>query len=106
MNVESLIFRKLTLNEFKAITNTINSQGGGSQTYIDFPKGCISDNDFKDFFENEGNKNTNGYEWIFNVNSLSLGRTQQRETISARRESSNSLREQNNNNRIEIWKNE
>ena len=50
MNVESLIFRKLTPNEFKAITNTINSQGGGSQTYIDFPKGCISDDDFKEFF--------------------------------------------------------
>ena len=105
MNVESLIFRKLTPNEFKAITNTINSQGGGSQTYIDFPKGCISDDDFKEFFENEGNKNTNGFEWVFRVNSLSIGRTQQQETISARRESSNSLREQNNNNRIEIWKN-
>ena len=105
MNVESLIFRKLTSNEFKAITNTINSQGGGSQTYIDFPKGCISDDDFKEFFESEGNKNTNGFEWVFRVNSLSIGRTQQQETISARRESSNSLREQNNNNRIEIWKN-
>lgn len=105
MNVESLIFRKLTPNEFKAITNTINSQGGGSQTYIDFPKGCISDDDFKEFFESEGNKNTNGFEWVFRVNSLSIGRTQQQETISARRESSNSLREQNNNNRIEIWKN-
>lgn len=67
MNVESLIFRKLTPNEFKAITNTINSQGGGSQTYIDFPKGCISDDDFKEFFESEGNKNTNGFEWILCV---------------------------------------
>lgn len=105
MNVESLIFRKLTPNEFKAITNTINSQGGGSQTYIDFPKGYISDDDFKEFFESEGNKNPNGFEWVFRVNSLSIGRTQQQETISARRESSNSLREQNNNNRIEIWKN-
>ena len=27
MNAESLIFRKLTPNEFKAITNTINSEG-------------------------------------------------------------------------------
>ena len=81
MNVESLIFRKLTPNEFKAITNTINSQGGGSQTYIDFPKGCISDDDFKEFFESEGNKNTNGFEWVFRVNSLSIGRTQQQETL-------------------------
>ena len=50
MNVESLVFRKLTSNEFKAITNTINSVGGGSQTYIDFPKGCISDDEFKDAY--------------------------------------------------------
>ena len=106
MNAESLIFRKLTPNEFKAITNTINSDGGGSQTYIDFPKGSISDDDFKEFFESEGTQNTNGFEWVFYVNSLSIGRNQQKETISARRDSSNSLREQNNENRIEIWKNE
>ena len=104
MNAECLIYRKLTLNEFKAITNTINSEGGGSQTYIDFPKGCISDEEFKDFFQNEGTPNRNGYEWIFYVNSLSIGRTRQKEIISARRDSSNSLREQNNHNRIEIWK--
>lgn len=104
MKAISLIFRKLTLNEFKAITNTINSSGGGSQTYIDFPKGCISDNDFKEFFDSEGTPNSKGFEWVFYVNSLSLGYTHQKETISARRDSSNSLREQNNNNRIEIWK--
>lgn len=106
MNAESLIFRKLTPNEFKAITNTINSEGGGSQTYIDFPKGSISDANFKEFFESEGTPNANGFEWVFYVNSLSIGRNQQKETISARRDSSNSLREQNNENRIEIWKNE
>ena len=106
MKAESLIFRKLTPNEFKAITNTINSEGGGSQTYIDFPKGSISDDEFKEFFGNNGTPNTNGFEWVFYVNSLSIGRNQQREIISARRGSSNSLREQNNENRIEIWKNE
>lgn len=106
MNVESLVFRKLTSNEFKAITNTINSVGGGSQTYIDFPKGCISDDEFKEFFDSDGRPNANGYEWEFYVNSLSLGQTLQKEIISARRSSSNSLREQNKENRIEIWKNE
>lgn len=106
MKAESLIFRKLTPNEFKAITNTINSEGGGSQTYIDFPKGSISDDEFKEFFGNNGTPNTNGFEWVFYVNSLSIGRNQQREIISARRDSSNSLREQNNENRVEIWKNE
>lgn len=106
MNVESLVFRKLTSNEFKAITNTINSVGGGSQTYFDFPKGCISDDEFKEFFDSDGRPNANGYEWEFYVNSLSLGQTHQKEIISARRSSSNSLREQNKENRIEIWKNE
>ena len=106
MNVESLVFRKLTSNEFKAITNTINSVGGGSQTYIDFPKGCISDDEFKEFFDSDGRPNANGYEWEFYVNSLSLGQTHQKEIISARRSSSNSLREQNKENHIEIWKNE
>ena len=106
MNVESLVFRKLTSNEFKAITNTINSVGGGSQTYIDFPKGYISDDEFKEFFDSDGRPNANGYEWEFYVNSLSLGQTHQKEIISARRSSSNSLREQNKENRIEIWKNE
>lgn len=106
MNAESLIFRKLTTNEFKAITNTINSEGGGSQTYIDFPKGSISDASFKEFFDDEGTPKPNGFEWVFYVNSLSIGRIQQKETISARRNTSNSLREQNNENRIEIWKNE
>lgn len=106
MNVESLVFRKLTSNEFKAITNTINSVGGGSQTYIDFLKGCISDDEFKEFFDSDGRPNANGYEWEFYVNSLSLGQTHQKEIISARRSSSNSLREQNKENRIEIWKNE
>lgn len=104
MNAECLIFRKLTSNEFKAITNTINSKNGGSQTYIDFPKGCISDEELKDFFMNDGVSTAHGFEWTFLVNSLAVGRTQQKEVISARRDSSNSLREQNNENRVEIWK--
>ena len=62
MNAKSLIFRKLTLNEFKAITNTINSEGGGSQTYVDFPKGCISDDELNEFFGFVGNSNRNGFE--------------------------------------------
>lgn len=101
----SLIFRKITQNEFKAITNTINSIGGGSQTYVDFPKGSISDEEFQEFFDNSGvTIDGKSYSWNFKVNSLSLGRTQQEETISTRRDSSNSLREQNNEKRIEILK--
>ena len=91
MNAECLIFRKLTSNEFKAITNTINSKNGGSQTYIDFPKGCISDEELKDFFMNDGVSTAHGFEWTFLVNSLAVGRTQQKEVISACRDSSISL---------------
>ena len=67
MKAKGVIFRKLTANEFKAITNSINSQNGGSQTYIDFPKGDISDSEFKDFFGEEGRPITNGFEWKFKV---------------------------------------
>lgn len=44
------MFRRLTQNEFRAITDQINSDGGGSQTYIDLPKGKISDADLNSFF--------------------------------------------------------
>lgn len=103
MRTDSLIFRKLTSTEFKAITNTINSAGGGSQTYIDFPKGKISDVDFQEFFNNSGREVDNGFEWSFKVSCVDLGEPQEA-LISARRAATNSLREQNNNNRLQAWK--
>lgn len=106
MEAISLIYRKLTANEFKAITNTINSEGGGSQTYIDFPKGAISDEEMAQFIGTVGEPVAKGFEWTFKVNSLSLGFTQQEAIIKARRDSSNALREQNKENRIQIWKTE
>lgn len=51
MKATSWIFRSLTQNEFKAITNQIQSQGGGSQTYIDLPKGSISDANLNIFLD-------------------------------------------------------
>lgn len=106
MEATSIIYRKLTSNEFKAITNTINYEGGGSQTYIDFPKGAISDKELAQFIGTEGIPVAKGFEWKFKVNSLSLGYTFQEVTIKARRDSSNALREQNKENRIQIWKTE
>lgn len=103
MKTDCLIFRKLTPNEFKAINNLIKSEGGGSQTYIDFPKGKISDDDFQTFFNNSGEEIKNGYEWKFVVRNDITGESAQNVTISARRTSSNSLREQNNN-RLVAWK--
>lgn len=104
MKTDSIIFRKLTATEFKAITNTIQSQGGGSQTYIDFPKGKITDENLQSFFNGTGTAITNGFEWKFEVSSPSLNEATQSAVISARRQSSNSLREQNNANRLEAWK--
>lgn len=103
MKTDSLIFRKLTSTEFKAITNTINSEGGGSQTYIDFPKGKIPDQFLQKFFGNSGKAIKNGFEWNFYVESPIEGTQKQKATISARRDSSNSLREQNSDKRLTAW---
>lgn len=104
MKTDSIIFRTLTSTEFRAITNTIQSQGGGSQTYIDFPKGKVSDENLQSFFNRTGTATSNGFEWSFQVSSPSLNGTTQTAVLSSRRPSSNSLREQNNANRLEAWK--
>ena len=105
MNVTSWIFRRLTQNEFKAINDQIQSEGGGSQTYIDLPKGKISDSDLTAFF-GEGKPMDKGYKWEVPVYSLSLDMQAQEITISQRRDSSNCIREQNKDKRINIWKSE
>ena len=102
MKAISIIYRFMTQTEFKAINNLIQSSGGGSQTYIDFPKGSVKDSDWIDFLGNQGEEAPNGYKWHINVKSLSLGDVEQDVELSCRRENTNSLREQNNN-RIKIW---
>lgn len=105
MNATSWIFRRLTQNEFKAITDQIQSEGGGSQTYIDLPKGKISDDNLTSFF-GEGTSLDKGYKWEVSIHSLSLDMQPQEITISQRRDSSNCIREQNKDKRINIWKSE
>ena len=100
---KQLIYRYLTQNEFKAINNLIQSAGGGSQTYIDLPKNQITDADLNSFF-GPGTSVQYGYSWTVDVFSLSLGRRGQSVTVSARRDSSNCIRNQNGNGRIEILK--
>ena len=102
MRAESIVYRSLTQNEFKAINDLIQSANGGSQTYIDFPKGSITDKNWEEFFNSQGEEVANGRKWIFKVNSLSLGYTNQDAEISCRRDNTNSLRNQNRN-RIKIW---
>ncbi len=107
MKAVSWIYRKLTLNEFKAITDQIQSDGGGSQTYIDLPKGKISDADLISFFgEGISLGNNKGMKWDVEVRSLGLSTPPQTITISQRRDSSNCIREQNKEKRINIWKSE
>lgn len=102
MKAVSIIYRALTQTEFKAINDLIQSSGGGSQTYIDFPKGSVSDANWIDFLGFEGESVSNGHKWIFSVHSLSIDSYEQEVEISCRRETTNSLREQNKN-RIAIW---
>lgn len=105
MKATSWIFRSLTQNEFKAITNQIQSQGGGSQTYIDLPKGSISDANLNIFFGPGTSTNANdGYKWEVPIHSLSLSTAPQTVVISQRRASSNCIREQNGDKRVNIWK--
>lgn len=107
MKATSWIFRRLTQNEFKAITDQIQSEGGGSQTYIDLPKGKISDSDLNEFFGEGLSLGVNkGLKWEVPIYSLSLDLPPQQTIISQRRDSSNCIREQNKEKRINIWKEE
>ncbi len=107
MKATSWIFRRLTQNEFKAITDQIQSEGGGSQTYIDLPKGKISDADLNEFFGEGMSLGANkGLKWEIPIHSLSLDLPPQQTIISLRRDSSNCIREQNKEKRINIWKEE
>lgn len=106
MKAVSWIFRRLTQNEFKAITDRIQSKGGGSQTYIDLPKSKISDSNLNDFFGAGKSLDNKGYNWEVPIYSLGLDLPAQKVVISSRRKVSNCIREQNKDKRINIWKEE
>ena len=104
MNAVSIIYRKITAAEFNAISNIVVQDNGGGQTYIDFPKGSISDEELNEFFgygETVIASGYTGFRWNFQIHSLSLDSIQNAE-ISVRRASSNSLRNQTFGNRISI----
>ena len=105
MNAVSLIYRKITTAEFNAISEIVVQQNGGGQTYIDFPKGSISDDELNEFFGYGVPITASGYtgfRWNFQVHSLSLDSIQNAE-ISVRRAASNSLRNQTFGSRISIF---
>ena len=107
MKATSWIYRRLTQNEFKAITDQIQSEGGGSQTYIDVPKGKVCDDELNDFFgEGTWQGDGKGYKWEVPIYSLGLDLSSQTIVVSQRRVLSNCIREQNKEKRINIWKSE
>lgn len=107
MKATSWIYRRLTQNEFKAITDQIQSEGGGSQTYIDIPKGKVCDDELNDFFgEGTWQGDGKGYKWEVPIYSLGLDLSSQTIVVSQRRVLSNCIREQNKEKRINIWKSE
>lgn len=94
MKAISVLYRRLTNAEFNATSDIVSQENGGGQTYFDFPKGSVSDEELLDFFDMISPQSIqNGYEWDFKINNLKIN-ISQNATISARRASSNSLRNQ------------
>ena len=108
-NVESIIFRKLTKNDWENINRPKNSfTTGGGQLYIDFPTSGISIDNWKSFFDGENWTNgTNGPEWNILIKSLGVFQGLQSEKIYQRRNATVSITEQNinstNTKRIFAW---
>lgn len=101
MEAKDILYIRLTQNEITSINGENKSEGGSSQTYIDIPTGCISNDKLNHFFGNSFNDKGKP-EWKFNVNSLGLNTDPQEVIIKERRPGTNSLRNQLNN-RIKNW---
>ena len=108
-NVESIIFRKLTKNDWENINRSPNSlTSGGGQLYIDFPTSGISMDNWKSFFDGKSwTDGTNGPEWNIFIKSLGVFQGLQSEKIYQRRNATVSITEQNinskNTKRIFAW---
>ena len=98
MIADSILFVRLTGTEVKSINGGNKSDNGSSQTYIDIPKGAVSDDQLNAFFGPQDENKA----WKRPVKSLTLDVVDNLE-ISERRSTSNSIRNQLND-RISIWK--
>lgn len=97
MEAKSILYVRLTKTEIKSINLENKSEGGSSQTYIDIPKGQVSDDAMNSFF----GASTNGI-WNIDVYSLGMSGQHQQVEIYSRRDTTNSIRNQTNN-RIYSW---
>ena len=73
--ITSLVFRRITENEFKAI-NDEQKKGGGFQGYIDFPMKRIPLNSWFDFLGKNTGDVAQGPSWTFPINSFGLNASQ------------------------------
>lgn len=68
--IESIVYRKLTDNDFDKINSVVSSEyGGGGQGYIDFPVTEVSITDWNAFLGTPAGHATKGPYWLFRVHS-------------------------------------
>lgn len=71
--VDSLVFRRLTYADFRHINKVGGEeQGGGGQSYIDFPIADITLQKWHDFLGQHTSMGAKGPVWKFTINSLGL----------------------------------
>ena len=106
-NVESIVFRKLTTNDYVNIYRPKqDGDKGGYQKFIDFSSTITREN-WRDFFRNYDEKSvTNGPAWDFELKSLGIFQGIQIQRISQRRPTTFNITEQNlseNQTRVFAW---
>jgi len=110
MLVKSIVFRKLTDNDFFTINKPAGTEKrGGGQSYIDFSTSIITIADWRDFFKDmPETTGTNGPKWNFKVKSLGSTKEPQEITIAQRRPASVSIRSQKllskESHRVYAWR--
>lgn len=106
--VESIVFRRITYADFFNINKVGGEeQGGGGQSYIDFPVANVSILDWEEFLGNRSSTATQGPVWQFQISSLGL-QQQQALKIYQRRAQSVSIASQKlqsrQGNRVIAWR--
>tara|TARA_B100001123_G_C15183777_1_gene976435 strand:- start:321 stop:941 length:621 start_codon:yes stop_codon:yes gene_type:complete len=104
--IDQIIFRRITKNEWKAFYRN-DFDGGGKQKYIDFPTGDIPANQWSRFFTGiTPERQKNGPLYEFEIHSLGHSSSITQNRIYQRRDSTFTLAEQNQSNpdtRIVAW---
>ena len=106
--VQYVVFRYLTDAEFFHIYKPSGTEvGGGGQSYIDFPIGFVSSDEWQEFFSGVPSKaKKQGPSWTFQINSIGLNAVQEL-TIFQRRAQSFTISSQkitsSQSNRVAAW---